>query len=174
MATTEQEFLRQLNEARNIENSKLREWEDRTKKLLPVYVAEYLFHRKTGIVSEMLQIDEEHGFLYDPTILKQGIEVLLKIAEGQKNKGAEYGRFSSMYLNMADPYTRILYFRRIIDQLDIYPSIGQNVIKDMRKFAETCQDEEFLELLEGRIRNIEAREKMQRKELEEKFGRQPQ
>ena len=174
MTITEQDFLRQLNEARNIEGYKLREWENKTKQLLPVYVAEYLFHRKTGVVSGMLQIDEEHGFIYDPTILKQGIDMLLRIAEGQQNKGADSGRFAATYSNFADPQTRVFYFRQIIDQLDIYPSIGQSVIKDMRKVAETSQDEEFLELLENRIRNIEVREKMQRKELEEKWGRQPQ
>ena len=83
MEITEQQFRTQLSEARNIETVKLKEWSDRLKQLLPVYVIEYLFHRKSGVVVDMLQIDENVGFVYDPATLKQGVDMLVKIAEGQ-------------------------------------------------------------------------------------------
>ena len=96
MEITEQQFRTQLSEARNIETVKLKEWSDRLKQLLPVYVIEYLFHRKSGVVVDMLQIDENVGFVYDPATLKQGVDMLVKIAEGQTLKGAEDARLQGM------------------------------------------------------------------------------
>lgn len=174
MENQEREFLKQVSEARTIETVKLKEWENKARQLIPVYAAEYLFYRKTGIVAQMLQVDPERGFIYDPTTLKQGVDILLKIAEGQQNRGADEGRLATMYTNFADAETRIGYFISIIDQLDIYPSIGQSVIKDLKKVAENTQDEDVLEVISNRIKNIESREKMQRRALEEKWGRQPQ
>ena len=174
MENQEKDFLRQVSEARTIETVKLKEWENKAKQFIPVYASEYLFYRKTGIVAQMLQVDPERGFIYDPTILKQGVDILLKIAEGQQSRGADENRLATMFTNFADAETRIGYFISIIDQLDIYPSIGQSVIKDLKKVAENTQDEEVLEVISNRIKNIESRAKMQRKALEERFGRQPQ
>lgn len=173
MEITEQQFRTQLSEARNIETVKLKEWSDRLKQLLPVYVIEYLFHRKSGVVVDMLQIDENVGFVYDPATLKQGVDMLVKIAEGQTLKGAEDARLQGMYANFADPVTRMTYLRAFLDQMDVYATIGELVVKDLRVVEASTQDEEMKEILQNRIRNIELRTQTQRRELQERYGRQP-
>lgn len=174
MEFNEKQFRSQLNEARNIENIKLQEWSRRVKSLLPVYVVEYLFHKKTGIVADMLKVDENVGFVYDPATLKEGIEVVVKIAEGQTVKGADDARLQGMYANFADPVTRVLYLRSIVDQMDVYATIGDVVVKDLKIVAEQTTDEEMLEILQNRIRNVEARTQTQRRDLQVRYGRQPQ
>lgn len=173
MEINEQQFRTQLSEARNIETVKLKEWSDRLKQLLPVYVIEYLFHRKSGVVVDMLQIDENVGFVYDPATLKQGVDMLVKIAEGQTLKGAEDARLQGMYANFADPVTRMTYLRAFLDQMDVYATIGELVVKDLRVVEASTQDEEMKEILQNRIRNIEFRTQTQRRELQERYGRQP-
>lgn len=172
MSENKRDLFKQVTDAKVIETTKLKEWEKRAKQVIPAYAAEYLFYHKTGVVSQMLQFDKDGGFVYDPATLKEGIDVLLKIAESQQSRGLNACRLATMYTNFADAETRIGYFMSIIDQLDIYPSIGQSVIKDLKMVAENINDVEILEVIENRIRNIEAREKIQLKALEEKWGRQ--
>ena len=174
MEFNEQQFRAQLGVARNIETIKLKEWSDKLRQLLPVYVVEYLFHRKSGVVADMLKVDENVGFVYDPETLKQGIDVLVRIAEGQTVKGAEDARLQGMYANFADPATRVFYLKTFVDQMDVYATIGDLVVKDLKTVEAMTQDEEMKEILQNRIRNVEARTETQRRELQTRFGRQPQ
>jgi hypothetical protein len=174
MEFNEKQFRNQLGEARNIETIKLQEWSNRLRQVLPVYVIEYLFHKKSGVVAEMLKIDENIGFVYDPATLKQGIDMLVKIAEGQTLKGAEDTRLQGMYANFADPVTRVTYLKTSADQMDVYATIGDVVVKDLKVVAAQTTDEEMLEILQNRIRNVEARTQTQRRELQTRYGRQPQ
>ena len=57
--------------------------------------------------------------------------------------------------------------------MDVYATIGELVVKDLRVVEASTQDEEMKEILQNRIRNIEFRTQTQRRELQERYGRQP-
>ena len=57
--------------------------------------------------------------------------------------------------------------------MDVYATIGELVVKDLRVVEASTQDEEMKEILQNRIRNIELRTQTQRRELQERYGRQP-
>ena len=173
MKVNEREILRLISELENIKNKKLSEWLTKAKNHLPGYVAEYLYMKKTGVVSQMIFAETEEGLVYDPTILRQGIDMLMTILEGQ-NYGHDTSRLKMMYSNFADGVTRISYLKSIIDQLDIYPTIGDELIKDIIKLKEDAQTTEELEFLENYQRNIQARKPIQEAERKERLAKQKQ
>ena len=173
MEIEEKKFLRLINEIENIKSKKLDEWLAKAKKYLPSYVAEYLFMKKLGVVSQMIYAENETGLVYDPIVLRQGIDILMNIMESQ-NLGHDNARLKAMYTNFADASTRVGYLKPIVDQLDIYPTLKDEIISDVKKVMAEAQSAEEIEFFETYIKNIEAREKIQSKELAEKLARQKQ
>ena len=173
MELNEREILRILNEIHHIRSSKLSEWFNKAKKHLPLYVAEYLFRQKTGVVDNMLTVETEEGLLYDPVVLRQGVDMLMSVLECQSH-GSDSSRGKVLYLNFADPQTRVGYLKPIIDQLDIFPSISKEFIADLEQMKNFTTDPEELEILENYQRNVQLRTKIQEQELQEKRARQKQ
>ena len=173
MEVNEREILRLVSEINNIKATKLSEWFVKTKKHLPVYVAEYLFMKNTGIVSQMLTAESEDGLMYDPAVLRQGIDMLMSILESQ-NLGHDTARLKAMYTNFADTSTRVGYLKPIIDQLDIYPTIGDEFVLDIEGLKQIAQSAEEIEFYDNYIRNIQGRKEMQTAELNEKLAKQRQ
>ena len=167
MEVNEREIIRLVNEIHNIRALKLSEWFNKTKKHLPLYVAEYLFLKKTGIVDKMLTTETEEGLLYDPMVLRQGIDMLMAVLENQ-NCGSDLSRGRVVYLNFADPQTRVGYLKSIIDQLDIFPSISKEFVSDLEQMKNYTENPEEVEILDNYIRNVQARTPMQEKDLQEK------
>lgn len=162
---------KQIIAARYIREKKLKEWYQKTKKHIPIYLVDYLFY-KNGLVDKMLAFDEEKGFAFDPKTLEEGIENTLAVLEFAKQEKQERARI--VYKKFADAQTRISYLGSIIDQLDIYHVIGQEVIADLEECAKKWTDAEFLEFVECKKRNINARSETEKKMLAEKNNRQPQ
>ncbi len=173
MEINEREILRLINEINNIKSTKLSEWLMKTKKYLPSYVAEYLFMKKMGIVSQMINAESEEGLMYDPTILRQGIDMLMRIMEGQ-NFGHDSDRLKAMYTNFFNPEIRVGYLRPIVDQIDIYPTIGDEIVCDVERLKESAKTEEEIEFFDNYIRSVKSRKEMQATDLKEKLARQKQ
>lgn len=173
MEVKDKNILRLLSEIENIKSKKLSEWFIKTKNHLPVYVAEFLFAKNTGILNQMLYEESEDGLLYDPTILRQGIDNLMVILDGQ-NCGHDNSRLKALYSNFADSKIRFSYLKPIIDQLDLYPTLADEIISDVKSLIPEAQNPEELEFLQNYIRNVEARRGQQSKELAEKLARQRQ
>ena len=150
-----QDFRTQYDVAQYILKVKSKEWLERSKKHVPQYIAEYLFYPKTSILADMLKIDPETGFKYDPLTLQNGIELLLKMTETKNNFSTNQSRIQAMYAGFADAQTRLDYLRLFAERLELYPFIGKQVIDDLNEVAKTSTDSEFMELLAGRIRVAE-------------------
>ena len=173
MEVNEREILRLVSEINNIKSAKLSEWFVKTRKHLPAYVAEFLFMKNTGIVGQMLTAETEDGLMYDPMILRQGIDILMNILEGQ-NCGHDNARLKAMYSNFQDCSTRFAYLKPIIDQLDIYPTIGDEIIRDAQFVRGLTQNPEEAEFLNNYIKNVQARTETQKEELKERLAKQRQ
>lgn len=156
----ERNFQMQCFEAEKILKNKLKIWFDKAKQFAPVYICEYLFHR-TGLVTEMLQIDPNYGFVFDPKTLGNGIDNLFGVVEAAK-KG-NFQRAKNLYKRFETPEIRVTYLRQFVDQFDIYSAIGEEVIADLEEFAKTCTDPEFHEVLDARKRNIRGRAQNEKK-----------
>ena len=154
MENIEKDFNRQLTFAQTIANTKQKEWLNESKKFVPSYAAEYLFYPKTSVLSEMLRVDPEKGFKYDPEVLMAGVEIVVQIMKANAFPTTKRERLSRMYTSFADAETRVEYLRRFVEYLDLYPVIGEDVITDLKQVAKTSTDPEFLECLEPRINAI--------------------
>ena len=163
-----QDYYRQVHDAKIVHDTYLRDWEKRVRLYRPEYIADGLFHRTMGDIAQMLASENDQGFVYDPKILKDGVEMLVKILEAQENYKNNDPKVKVMYTRFGTPELRIKYLRRIADKLDIYSSIGDLVIEDLLEVAKTTTDKEFLEFLPNIIRNIQQRAEMEKKTLEEK------
>ena len=146
---------RQMGFAHIIETTKQKEWLTEAKKYIPAYAAEYLFYPKTSVLSDMLKRDPEKGFKYDPEVLFHGLDTVIQILRCKNSPTSTVGRAQHHYSNFADAETRVEYLRKFIEQLELYPIVGKQVIADLREVAKTSTDPEFLEFLEPRIKNIE-------------------
>ena len=155
MENIERNFNRQLTFAQMIANSKQKEWYMEAKKHIPAYSAEYLFYPKTSVLADMLKVDPQKGFRYDPEVLMAGIDILIQITKTKAFPNTSRERLSRMYTSFADAETRVEYLRRFVEYLDLYPVIGEDVITDLKQVARISTDPEFLECLEPRIRVIE-------------------
>lgn len=155
MENVEKNFNRQLSFAQTITKTKQKEWLAEAKKFVPTYSAEYLFYPKTSVLDEMLRVDPEKGFIYDPEVLMAGIETVIQIMKANSFPTTSRERLSRMYLSFADAETRIEYLRRFVEYLDLYPVIGEEVISDLKQVSKNSTDPEFLETLEARIKVIE-------------------
>ncbi len=155
MENIEKKFNRQLSFAHTIRQSKQKEWLAEAKKYVPTYAAEYLFYPKTSVLSEMLSIDPDKGFKYDPEVLMAGIDTVVQIMKANSFPTTNRERLCRLYNSFADAETRIEYLRKFIEYLDLYPVIGEEVIVDLKQVARTSTDSEFLECVEPRIRVIE-------------------
>lgn len=155
MEDIEKKFNRQLSFAQTIKQSKQKEWLDEAKKFVPTYAAEYLFYPKTSVLSEMLTIDPDKGFKYDPEVLMAGVDTIVQIMKANSFPTTSKERLCRMYNSFADAETRIEYLRTFVEYLDLYPVIGEEVIVDLKQVARTSTDSEFLDCVEPRIRVIE-------------------
>lgn len=145
---------RQFNAAQYIQKVKQKEWLNKAKLHTPQYVAEYLFYPKTSRLADMLKLDPENGFKYDPEITLAGIDLLMKILDNKNSKAVNQARLQQMYMGFADAQTRVEYLRIFAEYLELYPIIGEQMINDLREVAKTTDDPDFLETLEPRIRGI--------------------
>ena len=155
MEDIEKKFSRQLTFAHTIKQSKQKEWLTEAKKYVPAYAAEYLFYPKTSVLSEMLELDPDKGFKFDPEVLMAGVENIIQIMKANSFSTTSHERLCKMYNSFADAETRIEYLRKFVEYLDLYPVIGEEVIVDLKQVARTSTDSEFLECLDARIRVIE-------------------
>ena len=112
MESIEEKLNRQLTYAQTITTKKQKEWLDEAKKSVPTYAAEYLFYPKTSVLSEMLRVDPEKGFKYDPEVLMAGIDMVVQIMKANAFPTTKRERLSRMYTGFADAETRIEYLRR--------------------------------------------------------------
>ena len=154
MENIDKNFNRQILYAQKIEKTKQKEWLSEARKFVPEYAAEYLFYPKTGVLSQMLSVDPEKGFNYDPEVLLGGIETVIQIMKANALPITNQNRLAHLYSSFADAKTRIEYLRTFIEYLDLYPVIGEEVIADLNELAKTSNDSEFLECLEPRIKHI--------------------
>ena len=155
MELTEEEFQKQLNAANYITRVKQKEWLEKAKKHIPVYSAEYLFYKNSSRLAEMMKVDPEKGFVYDPVVLCDGIEILMNILNTKDAKTTNISRLQALYANFATPEVRVHYLRIFAEYLELYPIIGKQMIKDLEEVGKTSTDPEFLELLDGRIRSVQ-------------------
>ena len=133
----EKDFTKQCYAAQNILKNKLKIWYQKLKQYVPVYVCDYMFYRD-GEVAEMLQIDPNYGFIFDPKTLEDGIETVFSILEATEKGNID--RAKGLYLRFGTPEIRVLYIRKFIDKLSIYHAIGNEVIADLDAFAMVCDD----------------------------------
>ncbi|MBR3884965.1 MAG: hypothetical protein IKJ33_00655 [Clostridia bacterium] len=154
MENTNKNFERQILYAQRIEQTKQKEWLGEARKYVPEYAAEYLFYPKTGVLSQMLLVDPEKGFSYDPEVLLSGIETVVQIMKASALPTTNPNRLKHLYSSFADAKTRIEYLRTFIEYLDLYPAVGEEVIADLNEVAKSSSDPEFLEYLEPRIKHI--------------------
>lgn len=166
----EKDFIKQVYSAERIKNLKLKEWYTKFKEYVPEYVTDYLFHKK-GKVSEMIEIDEEVGFVFDPATLEAGIDMLVRVIDATNH--GDFSRAQAIYQKFENFIIRVDYLRQIIEQLDVYRSIGELVIADLEKYAQENASAEIAEIVESQKRNIRARAKTEQKESQNR-SRQPQ
>lgn len=150
---------RQLSCAHTILTTKLKDWYQKFKKYVPVYILDYWFDKK-GEIYRMLNTGTESSFAYDPVTLANGVETLFRILELAR-KGDEK-KAQAVYCRLGEMPVRVEYFRTMIDMLDIYSAVGEMVIKDLDDYAAITTDEYFLETLEARKRNITSRIELER------------
>ena len=164
--------IHQLNyQAEKIKKVKCAEWTRSFRHYVPEYVTDYLFY-KFGEVHRMLKFDEKTGYAYDPFIIEQGVEYLLKVVECVRRN--EFDRAAVFYEKIApDAESRIGYFWSFLDKLEVYAAIDKRVVRDIDECIKKQTDPEILEILGNRRRNILARGKNERAEIEKRFGRQP-
>ena len=155
------DIRKQFYVAEKIKKVRLKDWYQKVKPHVLEYVADYLFHRK-GEVAQMVEFNENYGFVYNPEILENGIDMLIRVLESARN--GDEKKAQSIYSTIANPTTRISYLWRIIDKFDIFHAIGEQVIKDLDEYANETQDPELLDTIDARKRNIRARAEMERKE----------
>ena len=158
----EKTFQTQCYDAEKILKNKLKIWFDKMKQFAPFYVCEYLFH-KNGAVAQMLRVDPNYGFIYDPATLGEGIENMFAVVEAAKKGNITRAR--NLYKRFGTPEIRVDYLRLIYDHCDIYHAIGEDIIADLDEYAKTCTDPEFFEVLEGRKNNIRGRAKIEQKHI---------
>ena len=119
--------IHQLNyQAEKIKKVKCAEWTRSFRHYVPEYVTDYLFY-KFGEVHRMLKFDEKTGYAYDPFIIEQGVEYLLKVVECVRRN--EFDRAAVFYEKTApDAESRIGYFWSFLDKLEVYADkIVQNL-----------------------------------------------
>ena len=170
METSLTDSQRQFNAAQYIARVKQKEWLEKSKKHIPVFAAEYLFHKNPSRLTEMLRFDEQTGFKYDPEILLEGIELLFRIFDSKDSRVVSHSRLQTMYENFATPEIRVNYLRTFAEYLELYPVIGNQMIRDLETVSKTTNDPEFLETLDGRIKTIKHMIKLQ----SERSGFQPE
>ena len=154
MENTQENIQKQFNVAQYIARVKQKEWLEKAKKHIPVFSAEYLFHKNPSKLTEMLRFDEQIGFQYNPELLYEGIEMLFRIFDGKDSRVTSIPRLQAMYSNFATPEIRVHYLRTFAEYMELYPVIGNQVIEDLETVGKTTDDPEFLEVLDGRIRSV--------------------
>ena len=81
----------------------------------------------------------------------------LKSANEGNNKQAK-----QTYLSFADFRTRVVYLFSIIKHLNVFNSIGNEVIDDYEKLKTVANDQDILLLLDNGIRNAKTQIKLER------------
>ena len=170
MENTQENIQRQYNAAQYIMRVKQPKWLEKAKSQIPVFAAEYLFHKNPSKLTEMLRFDEQTGYKYDPEILHDGIEMLFRIFDSKDSRVASLPRLQSMYSNFETPEVRVHYLRIFAEYLELYPIIGNQMIADLQTVGKTTTDPDFLETLDGRIKSVKHMMKTQA----ERSGYQPE
>ena len=167
----DKDFRHQFVVAENIKKRNMKDWNSKAKKYTPTYVADYLF-AKQGKIDEMLMIDENVGFRFDPETVALSAETVLLILDDVSRNHPEKAR--RHYSNFGDFQKRLDYLFPLIDNLDVYHAVEKEVVEDLKtKMSALEEGTEEYEICENRIRNIHARADRERKEIESKNLRQP-
>ena len=153
----ERTFEQKYYQAEYIKSKKQKEWLEITKKHLPNHIAEHLFYPKYSTLADMLKIDPNKGFVYDPETLRNGIDLLIKILTLKDSKSTSLNKFINIYKSFEDPKIRVNYLRQYIDYLDLYPILGGQVIADLETIAPSLTNPEEIEINTNIINNIKAR-----------------
>ena len=161
MNNTQDKLHNQYNAAAYISRVKQKEWLEKAKQHIPIFAADYLFYKNPSVLTDMLAFDEVEGFKYDPEILYSGIELLFKIFDCKDSKVSNLSRLKALYLNFETPEIRVHYLRIFAEYLELYPIIGEQMIKDLEDVGKTTTDPEFLEVLDGRIKTVKHLMKIQ-------------
>ncbi len=154
MDDAQKKLERQFMAAQYIQKVKQKEWLSKAKLHIPQYAAEYLFYQRPSCLYDMLKFSPNHGFIYDPETLLEGIEMLMKILDSKDSKATNPHRLQQQYLSFADAKTRVEYLRTFAEYLELYPIIGNQMIADLNEVAKTTDDPDFHETLEPRIKTI--------------------
>lgn len=150
-------FEQQFTQAEIIKSKKQKEWLEIARRHTPNYVAEHLFYPKISVLADMLKVDPEKGFVYNPETLKEGIDILIKILEFKDSRSTTKDKLANMYASFETPKIRIDYLRQYIDYLELYPILGAHMIADLEAIAPTLTDPEEIEINTNRINNIKRR-----------------
>ena len=145
-------FEQQFYYAQYIKKNKLNKWLNTSKEFIPEYDAELLFHQRVSHVVDMLKIDSNLGFVYDPKTLEEGIDILMRILVSKSN--APQKRLEIWYESFENAQIRFAYFRRIIRTLGLEPVLARSLLKDLQEIAPTLTDPEEIEINQNLTRQI--------------------
>ena len=148
-------FEQQYAIADRILNTRLKSWLELVQQYIPKYIAEGLFHPKSGQVSQMLTPSQEHGFVYDPETLEKGIDVLIRILVRKDYGSSTPELIARLYTSFEDSEIRVAYLLPFIHGLKLYSAIGQQVIDDLKTISPLLTDEEAIEINNNQIKYIE-------------------
>lgn len=155
MTQDEQKFNRQVIAAKYILERDRKEWGQKVTKYLNGYNVDILFKSRNCMVCEMLKVDPEKGFVYDPETLKEGVERVLRILAFNSGTATSQGIKEAQYSNFADAKTRMDYMYPFVFNLDLLPVLGRVIIDDCKELARTTSDPEELEKLRRILRYCE-------------------
>ena len=146
--TTEEQFTKQYTKAWAIMEYKRPQWYAFMKETPEI--SEYagdLFDKRYSFLSNMLTIDPERGFLYDPATLEQGIDVLMQIYKTKTPSTVK--RLESMYRSFATPYIRISYLKSFIFRMNLTQYLARAIHKDALDVLPTLTDPDEIEIFSG-------------------------
>ena len=145
-------FMTQQRCAQKIKDEKSKEWIKIAQQYIPLGCAESLFHKSGSYLADMLKVDPERGYIYDPETLENGIDMLMIILTRNQTQG----RIERIYSTFEDPITRITYLRFFIYQLELYPKLAKCMLDDFNEVMPAITDPEEIEVAHNIISMLES------------------
>lgn len=150
---------KKLKVAEDIITSKLGVWTAFAKRFEDEKKAELIFGEEGEIVQMLSQINNGE-FLYDPQTVENSVNMILSVLESASQ--GNQTKAKQTYLNFEDFRTRVVYLFSIIKHLNVFNSIGNEVIDDYEKLKTVASDQDILLLLDNGIRNAKTQIKLER------------
>ena len=152
--------LEKLKIAENIITTKLADWAELAKKYEDEKTAELIF----GFHGEVIQMLSQvcmGKFMYDPQTVADSVDMIFDVLESAK-KG-NHAEAKETYLNFEDFRTRAVYLYSIINHLNVFKSIGNEVVNDFEMLKTVATDEEIWLMLDNEIRNVKTQMELENK-----------